>query len=201
MKKWRRVIGRYLPILIITLVIGVAGYSWNAKTVGNNQMPMPLGFGVSVVLSGSMEPTLHINDLVIVKPADSYEPGDIVVYQTGNILVIHRLTETDGTTAVTKGDANNVADEPIPTYSIKGKLAGTVRGAGAVIQILQSTPGVVAILAIAVFFMLRSHRNEEAAADAETEQIRQEIEKLKAEMLSAERKENEHSEPQGGDKP
>lgn len=198
MKKWRRIIGRYLPILIISLVIGVAGYSWNAKTVGNNQMPMPLGFGVSVVLSGSMEPTLHVNDLVIVQPADSYEPGDVIVYQTGSILVIHRLIETDGTTAITQGDANNVADEPFPTYCIKGKMTGTIRGAGAVIQILQSTPGTVAILAIAVFFMIRSRRKDEAAADAETEQIRQEIEKLKAEMLSAESKESP-SEESGGE--
>lgn len=184
MKKGRKLIGRYLPILIISLVIGIAGYSWNAKKIANNQMPMPLGFGVSVVLSGSMEPTLHVNDLVIIRPAEEYEPGDVIVYQVDSILVIHRLLETDGTTAVTKGDANNVADDPFPTYAIKGKMTGVIPGAGSVIQILQSTPVTVLILAAAVYCMIRSRRSEEAAADAETEQIRQEIEKLKAEMLS-----------------
>ncbi len=185
MKKWRRYVARLLPILVISLVVGGSAYSWNARTIGQNQMPMPLGFGMSVVLSGSMEPTLSVNDLVFVRPSESYEPGDVIVYQSGNSLIIHRLLENDGTTAVTQGDANNAPDEPFPVYYIKGKLAGVIPKVGAVIQILQSLPGTLAVLALAVYLMIRSHRKDESEAAAETDQIRQEIEKLKAEMLSA----------------
>ena len=182
--KLRRFLSRLVPILIISLVLGGSAYTWNARTVGQNAMPMPFGIGVSVVLSGSMEPTLSVNDLVIVRPAESYEPGDIIVYQSGRSLVIHRLLETDGTTAVTKGDANNTADEPIPVYCIKGRLVKVLPGVGGALEIIQSLPGTLAILALALFFLLRSHRSEEKEAAAETEQLRQEIEKLKAEMLS-----------------
>lgn len=193
MKKRGQFLSRLLLIVLISLVLGGSAYSWNARAVGNNAMPMPFGYGVSVVLSGSMEPTLHVNDLVLIRAADSYEPGDVIVYQAGSLLVIHRLVETDGTTAVTRGDANNTNDEPIPTYLIKGKLVGRLTGVGVAVRFLQSAPGVSLILAAAAYLLIRSHRSERAAAAAETEQIRQEIEKLKAEMLS------EHTPPEGQD--
>ena len=193
MKKAFRMLGRLLPLLVISLVVGISGYSWNARAVGQNAMPMPFGVGMSVVLSGSMEPTLHVNDLVFIRAAESYEQGDIIVYQSGNSLIIHRLLETDGTTAITQGDANNAPDEPFPTYCIKGRLVGRIAGIGAVMRAVKSTPGTLAILAAAIFFLLRSRQNERDAAEAETEKIRQEIEKLKAELLSEEAAPEGHS--------
>ncbi len=68
------------------------------------------------VVSESMEPTLHIGDMVIVKAEKTYEVGDIVVYMRGNIPIIHRIIEKDPEGYVIKGD-NNLTN-PIPDPGI-----------------------------------------------------------------------------------
>ena len=57
MKNRGRIFFRILMIVVISLVIGLSIYSWNARRVVGNSLPMPFGIGSSVVLSGSMEPT------------------------------------------------------------------------------------------------------------------------------------------------
>ena len=182
MRKVGRKAFRIVMITVISLAMGGGFYLWNARTLGGNQMPMPFGIGMAVILSGSMEPTLHVNDLVIISKAETYEPGDIVVYQSGSISVIHRLLETDGVTALTKGDANNVADEPIPTYLIKGKMVNRVPGVGFAVQLLRSTPGTLAVTLLAVWLLIRSQKKDREDAKAEQDVIRQQIEALKEQM-------------------
>ncbi len=182
MRKRGRTVLRIAMTLIISVTLGGSVYLWNARSLGGNEMPMPFGIGLSVVLSGSMEPTLLVNDLVVIREAEAYVPGDVVVYQSGRVLVIHRLLETDGTTALTKGDANDTADEPIPTYLIKGKMVGRVPGVGAAVEVLKSTPGTVAVIALAAFLMIRSRRRDREDARAEQDAIREQIEALKEQL-------------------
>ena len=108
-RTYKKDIYRFGLLLIIGLLIGTGVYSW---VVGHilHSLPMPFGIGSSIVLSGSMEPTLSTNDLVIVKRCDSYDVQDIVVFQSENSMVIHRIIEIDGTLVTTKGDANNAAE-------------------------------------------------------------------------------------------
>lgn len=80
------------------------------------------GYSVFRVVTGSMEPTLPVNSLVISHqtPIDSIAQGDIVVFYspTGIVgrdrIVTHRVVSIlhqDGVTALeTRGDANPVAD-------------------------------------------------------------------------------------------
>ena len=65
-----------------------------------------------------------------VKERSEIHTGDIVVYQSGSMLVSHRVTELDGDTVITKGDANNTEDEPFDRSLIKGKVIGWVPGLG-----------------------------------------------------------------------
>ena len=182
MKKVLRRIARVLLLTVISLMIGGGVYLWNARTLGGNDMPMPFGVGASVVLSGSMEPTLQINDLVIIREAETYEVGDIVVYQSGRMGVIHRLIALEDGMALTQGDANNAPDEPIPAASIQGKLVLRVPYAGIAVQAIQSLPGTLTIVALAVWLLIRSRQNEKAEAQAELDALRKEIEALRAEQ-------------------
>ncbi len=180
MKNRGRIFFRILMIVVISLVIGLSIYSWNARRVVGNSLPMPFGIGSSVVLSGSMEPTLRINDLVFVKAAESYEVGDVVVYQ-GSLLVIHRIVSIDGTRVVTKGDNNNTADDPIELSQIKGKLVGRIPLVGLLIRGLKTLPGILVVLALAVWLMHRSWQGEKKADDERLEALKEEIRKLKEE--------------------
>ena len=80
------------------------------------------GFRVYRIVSGSMSPTININDIVIVKKQNKYKIGDIVTYKIDNDFVTHRIISMDNNQVITKGDANNVCDDKIDKDSIIGKV-------------------------------------------------------------------------------
>lgn len=166
----RRFALRVVLYFVISLALAAGVYLWNAQTLGGDRMPMPFGRGAAVVLSGSMEPVLSANDLVFVKAAERYEPGDIVVYQAGGELIIHRIqsVSSDGSTVVTKGDANSVPDSPISVSAIKGKMTGSIPRVGGLVLALRSPIGVLAILAACAALMIFSGRTERRKPDEES---------------------------------
>ena len=112
---------RLLLLIFCGLTLGINVYLANANSLVGNQLPMPFGYGAAVVLSGSMEPELSAGDLIVVKEAENYKQNDIVVFQDGNSLVVHRIIQIDGETITTKGDANKVTDEPISITAVKAR--------------------------------------------------------------------------------
>ena len=84
---------KFFLFILISIVIGLNIYSLNAKILLHDPLPMPFNKGIAIVMSSSMEPTLSVDDLVIVEKYENYEVGDIVIYQTNNSLVIHRIIE------------------------------------------------------------------------------------------------------------
>lgn len=67
-----------------------------------------------VVLSGSMEPTLHVGSLSFINKNYSYdkvEKDDIIAFKTDTgALVAHRVHEIENKEFITKGDANENPD-------------------------------------------------------------------------------------------
>ena len=118
-------IARYLILGVLAAIIGMSVFSLNANRLAGNQVPMPFGIGASVVLSGSMEPTLSVGDLLIVKEQPGYEVGDIVVYQSGSMPVVHRIVDVAEDTVTTRGDANNVDDAAFPAHAAVHRRGGS----------------------------------------------------------------------------
>ena len=171
-----------LPLLcILAAIIGINVYTWNASRVAGNPFPMPFGIGVSVVLSGSMEPELSVGDLLIVVKTDDYEVDDIVVFRESyGSAVVHRIIEIDGTLVTTKGDANNTADEPFSNELLCGKVVLAIPVIGYLISIIKTPIGTVLLLALAVWLLNVSYKKERNQSDEQLEQIRAEIERLKS---------------------
>lgn len=178
-KTVKKTVFRYIVFSIIGIVLGLFVYTQNAKGLLKDKLPMPFGYGMSVVLSGSMEDRLSVDDLVIIKATDSYNVNDIVLYQDGNSLIIHRIIEIDGDTVITKGDANNVADEPINKSQIKGVLVYDIAKLGAVVNILKQPVFVIVILAAAFLLTEFSYRKEKDTDTEELDEIKKMIEELK----------------------
>ena len=98
-------------VLLALLVLALL-----SLTVG----PLVLPYKALTVLSGSMEPTIHVGAVVIDTPvsASDVKVGDIITFQRPdrqNELVTHRVIQIEtGPNGqkqwITKGDANNVAD-------------------------------------------------------------------------------------------
>ena len=181
---WQRIL-----LVVIALIIGAGVYLFNARRLVGDPMPMPFGFGAAVVLSGSMEPTLAVDDLVLVKRCGEYAPGDVVVYQSGGSLVIHRIMEIDGETVITQGDANNAPDEPFPKTDIRGRLVGKIGGVGRVISSLGSPIGIICTLLLALVLFALSCRKERTADEEKLAELQAEIDKIKAEQNEEKRDE------------
>ena len=173
---------RTVFLIVISLVLGVNVYSWNARSLTGNVLPMPFGYGGAVVLSGSMEPAIGVDELIIVKAEQDYNPGDIVVYQTGKMLVVHRIVAMDGETVITRGDANNTDDSPIAPAQIKGKVIAHIPQVGAAVRLLKTPAATVMLIAAAVLSVELPYRREKEKKDEELERIKAEIRRLKEEQ-------------------
>lgn len=174
-----------IRIVILTLIaglIGVSVYEVNAQRLSGNAMPMPLGFGLTVVLSGSMESELSVNDLLVVVESDDYAVDDIVVYQTGRTAVVHRIISIEGDEIITKGDANNTADDPITLSNIKGKVIFSIPFLGYIVNLIKTPIGTIILLALAFLLLEGSFKKDKKKDKEELDAIKAEIEKLKNEQ-------------------
>ena len=179
-------VARITIIIFVSLVVGFNLYNWNAKSLMGNALPMPMGYGAAVTLTGSMEPTIMPDDLIIVAAQDGYEVDDIVVYQSGSILVVHRIIEMDGQTVTTQGDANQAADEAIDVSVIKGKVIAIVPALGSLARVLKTPTATIVLLVGAVLLLELSFRKEKQKKSDDLELIKEEIRRLKEEQESAE---------------
>ena len=170
---------RILIILFSGLLLGICIYFINASAFAGDSVPMPFGVGAGVVLSGSMEPELSVDDLIIVRRADEYNVGDVVVYRRRGSSVVHRIVIKDGKNVVTQGDANNAADEPISPSDISGRVVCSIPKAGRVVGFFQSPIGVIVILGIALLLLELSFRSEKDRGSRELEDIKEEIRRLR----------------------
>lgn len=172
---------RVIPLIVISLAVGIRLYMWNAKSLVGNAMPMPFGCGISVVLSSSMEPEMSVNDLVFVRVQESYSVGDIIVFQDGGMLVIHRIIAIDGDEITTCGDANDTADPPIAVSDVKGRAEWHIPAVGAAVRLLQTPVGFILLLIAAVAMFELPYRKQRQSAIDEQERIKEEIRRLKGE--------------------
>ena len=74
------------------------------------------------VQTGSMEEEIYVGDYILILKQDDYKVHDVVTYTQEGYYITHRIIEEKEDTVVTKGDANNVADDAIPKTSIIGKV-------------------------------------------------------------------------------
>ena len=173
---------RRVVLVVAAMIVGLCVYNWNAETIVGNRMPMPFGYGAAVVLTGSMEPAISANDVIFAREASEYGVGDIVVYQDRDMLIVHRVVSVNDNIIQTKGDANNIADEPVAISQVKGKVIGRIPSMGGVVHLVKNPVVVVAILAAAVFLTESSYRKEKEKDEDELERIKAEIRMLKGEQ-------------------
>ena len=191
MKKHVKTIVRTALLSVAALIVGLNVYTMNASRLAGDLVPMPLGVGATVVLSGSMEPTLSTGDLLIIAEQESYGVDDVVVFQSNRIAVVHRIIEIKEETvegedgeeiqmiAITQGDANNTPDDPIQLSQIKGTVVMSIPLVGYLVNMIKTPLGTILILAAAVFLLERSFHKEKEKDLDKLEEIRREIEKLK----------------------
>ena len=123
-------------IIVVLLLVGailLAYFLDVSKRAKSLEWKPPL-YGAYVIVSGSMEPTIKVNDAIVIKRAESanISVGDVVTYKSLDpsfygIMITHRVvdivTENGVTKYVTKGDNNATRDRlSINKDQIYGKV-------------------------------------------------------------------------------
>jgi energy-converting hydrogenase Eha subunit H len=96
--------------------------------------------------------------------------------------VVHRIVDLTGESVTTRGDANNMSDEPIPITAVKGEVIGAIPWVGNVVWALKSPVAVLIMLAAAVLMVEWSFRTGKAEKEAEKEKLKAEIRALMDEL-------------------
>lgn len=107
--------------------------------------PFENWYQVKVVLSGSMEPAIHVGSVVVLKPQASYVVGDVITFGVDNrqqIPVTHRIIGQEGSRFITQGDANdNVDPGTVAPREIIGGVQFSVPYVGYVLEFTKTPLG------------------------------------------------------------
>ena len=148
----------FLTILIAFLLLGFfAKKSDSGISIG--------GYRVYDILTGSMSPTINIDDLVIVKEVkpEEIEVNDIITFGSTNSdnITTHRvkeiINENNAIKYVTQGDANNVEDpSPVQSDVLIGKVVKFVPKVGAVMAWMKNnlTKIIIFVVALMALFVI-----------------------------------------------
>ena len=117
----RWIVNGLTVLLLIVLVMVVYGKCVLMFT--DKEYPNYFGYTVFEVASGSMEPTLYTNDVILIKlTKENLNQGDIIAFKNDNAIITHRIIFIDGDTLTVKGDNNNTIDMPIKRSQIIGEV-------------------------------------------------------------------------------
>jgi len=147
--------------LIILIIIGLifTVYIVDVKfQQSKGGIPKPL-FGAYVIISGSMEPNIHVYDVIVSKRTDTTElkEGDVITFYSNDsrfygVTVTHRIVEViDAEKGIfrTRGDANNVEDDALTIgENIIGKVVMRIPQLGRLQFFLASKGGWLIVVLI-----------------------------------------------------
>ena len=200
-----KIIRTLVNILSIVMIILALFVLLSVVMTKPGQAPSVLGYSSFRVLSGSMEPTIRTNSMILVKKVNPSEvrAGDVISFYSsdpalGGAVNTHRVLSVEKQNGIyiftTKGDANLIPDE----YTTSGNdLIGVVVFSslllGTLIRLL-SNPVVfipiimVPLLLILILNMVKTIRLAKLAAQ---EEEAQQVQEIKAEL---ERRKQQRSE-------
>lgn len=171
-KSWAKVIniahkiGKFLYGLIFVFLILVAG------SIAISNLNIPGNYKIFTVQSGSMEPSIKTGSIVVIKPSENYNKGDVITVKelvNPKNTITHRVFEvkenSGKTFYITKGDANKAPDpEERPKENVIGKVILSVPFLGYPIGFAKTRDGLIILViipaTIIVYSELMSIKNE-----------------------------------------
>lgn len=153
MKKVAKYITDFLLIIVI-LAIFFALYGFFQLLILQKDYANYFGYSMFEVVTGSMAPTININDAIIVKITDDVKLNDIVTYSSNGDFITHRIIDIKGNKIVTKGDYNNSEDKIIDKSDVIGKVVKVLPKLGVWKEIILSPTVIIIFLAASVLFSI-----------------------------------------------
>lgn len=172
MKGIKRIIFGIVSIILgIILVINL--YNFININLLKNDISSIAGYSVLEVVSGSMEPTIHVGDMIIINTNDKEcEAGDIITFRDVNgSFVTHRIVAINDKEMITQGDFNDSQDEPISVDNIVGKYVTRIPNGGKVISAFKSPFTMIMILVIGVLICIFISTDKEGNPILESDEL------------------------------
>ena len=141
-KEKEKIVKRIIEIIAIILIYNIILII--ISSINGKDFSI-LGYKAYIVNTNSMEPTIEVGDIVIIKKvkAEKLNQGDVITFTQEGEVITHRITkietEEKSTQYVTKGDNNNTEDTLKIKYEyIIGKEILTIPQLGKAMQLLDS---------------------------------------------------------------
>lgn len=148
-----QIISKVMAVLLALLLLINLYTIVMRQGFGKKQLSV-FGFSAAIVLSGSMEPAIHVEDMVIVRRQSSYKQQDIIMYEDGASMVTHRIVGVENGAYTTRGDSNNTDDPVVAADRVVGKVVCVIPGAGRIIRFIQSPLGMCLLVMVAAALLL-----------------------------------------------
>jgi len=119
-------------------------------------VPVPGNIEVKIVQSGSMEPAITTGSLVVVKPQERYEVGEVITFgedSAERIPTTHRIVRDEVRGGIvyytTKGDANEEVDaQPVSEREVIGGVMLSVPYLGYVLDLARKPWGFALLIGV-----------------------------------------------------
>lgn len=162
------------------------------------QVPQVLGYSVFRVMTGSMEPEIREDSLLVVQktPPEDIAPGDVISFFSPDPMLegavnTHRVVRIEKENGriqfITKGDANVIEDTyPVDASALVGKAAFKSYWLGKTVSLLANPLvfGIIILLPLVIILVMNLCRAVRIAADIakkeEEEAVRKALEEIKA---------------------
>jgi signal peptidase len=131
-------------LMLVAVIVAISG------------LKIPGNYKIFSVQSGSMEPSIKVGSIVIVKPFDNYQKGDVITVadpSNPKNTLTHRIYDVKDsffqTLYITKGDANNAPDsEARLKENVLGKVIFSVPFIGYPIGFAKTRDGLLLLIII-----------------------------------------------------
>ncbi|MEX0918238.1 MAG: signal peptidase I [Candidatus Paceibacterota bacterium] len=145
---------RFLHIAYTILVTFIGG---SALFVLGSFIPVDGNYSFHIVESGSMEPAIKTGSVIAIIPRDSYNTGDVVLFEGTSINpqpTTHRIVGREDDSFVTKGDANEEPDyRRIREDEIVGQVFLDVPYAGFAARFFASPTGKATLMVLGIMLV------------------------------------------------
>ena len=161
--KWKKVVGTVLTVLLVLVLIAAVVLVVQMK---KSKKPFLFGYATYFVVSGSMEPTIMTNEVIIVEKINDpseLKKGDIVTFVSGaqynGKIVTHRIVSEGVVNGkiTTRGDnemTNFKDDDPTPYENVIGRYVRTSRVLTFIYSVFSSKYGFLFLVFIPLLILL-----------------------------------------------
>lgn len=152
-------------LLLVGLFFGVT-FLLSQILIKDDTISSINGYSAQTIISGSMEPTLSVYDVIIVKKQDNYNLGDIITFYVPDeegkmVCYTHRIVSVGDGCYLTQGDNNQQWDEwTVYRQNVVGTIQARIPGMGKFVLEFSKIPlstwriAIIVVFSILAFFIV-----------------------------------------------